>query len=277
MKGGVAAFVGALRTLADLDLVGRCSIELLLTGDEEVGSRRGMIPLLERGLVSGRWAICGEPTGLDVFVGNRGLVWLEISIGGRGGHAGLSHALANPVPVAARVISALHQLPLTAVDERFDPPRPSLNVTRVDAGAALHAVNVIPDVAVIGVDCRLLPGENPDEAVAAIRTVLDELVAAPFHADVALLRTWPPYAIRDDEAVALAARDAVRQSGRPGRFGMDSAANDSSWLDRAGIPTVLLGPGAPEAAHTTNESVPVADVRDAVEIYARMALAGRDG
>jgi acetylornithine deacetylase/succinyl-diaminopimelate desuccinylase-like protein len=273
MKGGVAAFVGALRTLADLDLLGRCSIELVLTGDEEVGSRRGMIPLLERGLVSGRWAICGEPTGLDVFLGNRGLVWLEISIAGLGGHAGLSHALANPVPVAARVISALHQFPLTAIDERFDPPRPSLNVTRVDAGAALHAVNVIPDIAVIGVDRRLLPGEDADEAVAAIRTVLDELVVAPFHAGVTLLRTWPPYAICDDEPVALAARDAVRQSGRPGRFGMDAAANDASWLDRAGIPTVLLGPGAPEAAHTTNESVPIADVRDAVEIYARMALA----
>src|SRR5207245_11411270 len=127
-------------------------------------------------------------------------------------------------------------------------------------GAVLDAVNVIPDAAVIGVDRRLLPGENPDEAVAAIRAVLDELVVAPFHAGVALLRTWPPYAIRDDEPIALAARDAVRQSGRPGRFGMDPAANDSSLLDRAGIPAVVLGPGAAGAAHTTHESLPIADV-----------------
>ena len=79
------------------------------------------------------------------------------------------------MPVAARVISALHQLPLTAVDERFDPPRPSLNVTRVDAGAALHAVNIIPEVAVIGVDRRLLPGEDPDQAVANVQATLQQL------------------------------------------------------------------------------------------------------
>src|SRR5205085_4453226 len=141
-----------LHALAGLDALDRCAIDLVLTGDEEVGSRRGLIPLLEQGVVSGRWAVCGEPTSLDVFLGNRGLVWLEVSVRGRGGHAGLSHVLANPVPVAAQVVTALHHLSFSTVDERFDPPRPSLNVTRMDAGAALHAVNIIPDAVVLGID-----------------------------------------------------------------------------------------------------------------------------
>jgi acetylornithine deacetylase/succinyl-diaminopimelate desuccinylase-like protein len=244
-----------------------------LTGDEEVGSLRGTIPLLERGLITGRWAICGEPTALDVYLGNRGLVWLEIAVRGRGGHAGLSHALANPVPVAARLVTALHELTFSTVDERFDPSVPSLNVTRLDAGAAMNAVNVIPDTVTLGIDRRLLPGEDPDDAIAAIKAVVDDVVTAPYTAEVVPLRRWPPYAIAAGELIAVAAREAVRRVGRPGRFGMDSAANDSSWLDRAGIPTVLLGPGAPEAAHTTGESVAVEEIRDAVEIYARTAVA----
>jgi acetylornithine deacetylase/succinyl-diaminopimelate desuccinylase-like protein len=273
MKGGIAAFVGALQVLDQVRLLDECSLELVLTGDEEVGSRRGTIALLEKGLLSGRAAVCGEPTGLDVFLGNRGLVWLEIVVRGRGGHAGLSHLLANPVPVAAALISQLHELPLPALDERFDPPRPSLSVTRIDAGAVLRAINVIPEMVVLGVDRRLLPGEEPDQAIAAIHAVIEEVVRPSFRAEVTVLRTWPPYVIREDEPVARAALEAVKASGRRGKFGTDLAANDSSWLAAAGIPTVLLGPGLAEEAHTTGEGIPAADLATAVEAYARLALA----
>jgi acetylornithine deacetylase/succinyl-diaminopimelate desuccinylase-like protein len=51
---------------------------------------------------------------------------------------------------------------------------------------------------------------------------------------------------------------------------MDSAANDSSWLDAAGIDTVLLGPGEPTEAHATDESVGRAEVAAAVGVYARL-------
>lgn len=273
MKGAVAALVGTLQLLDELGLLEECSLELALTGDEEVGSQRGTIALLQRGFLSGRFAVCVEPTGLDVFLGNRGLVWLEIAVHGRGGHAGLAHLLANPVPVAARLAARLHELPLAARDERFDPPTPGLNVTRIDAGASLGAVNVVPKVAVLGVDRRLLPGEDPDEAIAAIRAAVEEVVTPPFRGELSVLRRWPPYLIEPDEPLALAAQAAVRAVGRPGAFGTDAAANDSSWLAAAGIPTVLLGPGRPADAHTSGESVAIREVRDAVEIYARLALA----
>ena len=77
--------------------------------------------------------------------------------------------------------------------------------------------------------------------------------------------------IAEDEPIAQAAREAVMAAGAPGQFGTDLAANDSSWLAAAGIPTVLLGPGRPEAAHTTGESVDVDELRVAAEAYARLA------
>jgi acetylornithine deacetylase/succinyl-diaminopimelate desuccinylase-like protein len=273
MKGGVAAFVGALQALSELDLLAGCSLELALTGDEEVGSKRGTIALLEHGLLSGRVAVCAEPTALDVFLGNRGLVWLEITIRGHGGHAGLSHLLDNPVPVAAALVTHLHEQPLPAFDERFEPPRPSLTVTRVAAGATLGAVNVISDAVVLGVDRRLLPGEEPEQAIAAVRAAVDDLVRPPFRSEVSVRRVWPPYVIGEEEPVVIAACDAVRAAGRPGRLGTDAAANDSSWLAAAGIPTVLLGPGRPEEAHTTGEWVAAGELAAAVEIYGRLALA----
>lgn len=268
MKAGVAAAVEAVRVVAELGLLAGASVELALTGDEEVGSERGTRALLAAGRITGRAAVCCEPTGLDVFLGNRGLVWMDVAVAGRGGHAGMAHALANPIDAAAAVIGALAAIPLTARDDRFDPPVPTLTVTRVQADGGGR--NVVPDRVEIGIDRRLLPGEDPGTAIAEIEEAVGAAAGPPFAAETAVTRRWPPYAIEADRPVARAAAAAARASGREPAFGMDSAANDSSWLDAAGIDTVLLGPGDPPQAHATDEHVDRAEVVAAVEIYARL-------
>jgi acetylornithine deacetylase/succinyl-diaminopimelate desuccinylase-like protein len=268
MKAGVAATVEAVRVVAELGLLADVSVELALTGDEEVGSEHGTRALLAGGRITGRSAVCCEPTGLGVFLGNRGLVWADIVVTGRGGHAGMAHALANPIEAAAALIDALNAVPLTARDERFDPPQPTLTLTRVQADGGGR--NVVPDSVALGLDRRLLPGEDPGAVVAELERVVAATVRPPFAAEIAVARRWPPYAIDAGRAVAQAAAAAVRASGREPAFAMDSAANDSSWLDSAGIDTVLLGPGEPTQAHATDEGVHPAEVTTAVAVYARL-------
>jgi acetylornithine deacetylase/succinyl-diaminopimelate desuccinylase-like protein len=268
MKAGVAAAVEAVRVIAELGLLSRVSVELALTGDEEVGSERGTRALLAGRRITGRAAICCEPTGLGIFLGNRGLVWMDVAVTGRGGHAGMAHTLANPIDAAAALIGALGAIRLTARDDRFEPPVPTLTLTRIQADGGGR--NVVPDRVELGVDRRLLPGEDPESAVAAIERVVGAAVRPPFVARTSVVRRWPPYAIDGGRPVALAAAAAVRAAGREPALGMDSAANDSSWLDAAGIDTVLLGPGDPPQAHATDEHVDPAEVVAAVEIYARL-------
>jgi acetylornithine deacetylase/succinyl-diaminopimelate desuccinylase-like protein len=274
MKGGVAAFVTAMHCMADAGTLARCPIELILTGDEEVGSARGLIPLLKEGMVRAPAAICGEPTGLAIFLGNRGLIWIEIRIRGRGGHAGMAQSLANPIDAAVALIAELARLPLTARDSRFTPPTPSLTVTGIRA--ADEAVNTVPDEALLTIDRRLVPGEDLDSAADQILEAVEDSIDPKFEHEVAILRRWPPYAIAAEEEVVQVARDAVRVAGRPAELGMDLASNDSSWLDQAGVTTLLMGPGAPRQAHATDEELDPGEFRDAIAIYARVAaiLAG---
>ena len=272
MKGALAAFAGALRAVAphvDLDGV---PVSLVVTGDEEVGSPRGMVPLLQEGQVTGRWAVCGEPTGLDVFTGNRGVAWLRIKINGRGGHAGLPDASHNPVSVAAQAVSALESLPMQARDDRFDPATPSLTVTglRVDGEPS---INTIPDAAWLSIDRRLLPGETSDGALSEIASAMDATVTSPFSWELVVDRVCPPYIAAADDPLVGTVQQIVRRVGRPGTLGTDPAADDSSWLGNAGISTVLCGPGEPEQAHTTGEHVDVSEIRDAIAIYAQLILA----
>jgi acetylornithine deacetylase/succinyl-diaminopimelate desuccinylase-like protein len=236
-----------------------------------------MVRLIEEGYVEATWAICGEPTGLEIFLGNRGLVWMIVRIRGRGGHAGLSHALESPVPWAAKLAIALEKLDFPVTDPRFDPPRASLNVTGIDAGTSLGAPNVIPDEVRIVIDRRLLPGEDPEAAISGVREVIEAVLPASMKWDLEILRTWPPYIISDDAPLVAVAQEAVRRAGRPGRLGADPAADDSSWLGQAGIATVILGPGEPEQAHAADESVSRADLRDAIRAYATICEELRGG
>jgi len=271
MKGGVAAAVGAIQSLAATGLLDTIAVELVLSGDEEVGSARGVRALLAAGEITGDAAICPEPTNLAVYLGNRGVLGCEITVTGRGGHAGLLESLSSPVPTALALATALGELPLSARDQRFDPPTPSLAVTRFVADGG--APNVVPDTVTIGLDRRLLPGEDIDEAIRTIEGLAAELVRSPLSAAVRVLKRWPPCETPADAAITRAAVAGVQAAGRHGALGMDRPANDSSWLVEAGIPALLLGPGAPEAAHVTDEWLQLSELRDAVRAYAELAIA----
>jgi acetylornithine deacetylase len=51
---------------------------------------------------------------------------------------------------------------------------------------------------------------------------------------------------------------------------MSPSVSDAGWLARAGIPTLIYGPGELEEAHMTNESIAIDDLVDAARIYARL-------
>jgi acetylornithine deacetylase/succinyl-diaminopimelate desuccinylase-like protein len=217
--------------------------------------------------------VCPEPTALDVYLGNRGVVAFEIVVRGRGGHAGLIHALDSPIGPALAVCQEVEAMPLTTRDERFDPPTPSLAIVKIDAGAGVAETNVVPDAVTIVVDRRLLPAENLDEVIAAMHSLVAETVREPFRPEVRVVKAWPPCATPADRLVSRAAVAAARAAGLSGALGMDQAANDTSWFVAAGIPAILLGPGDPTAAHATDESLDTGQFRQAIAVYAALCLA----
>jgi acetylornithine deacetylase/succinyl-diaminopimelate desuccinylase-like protein len=270
MKGAVAAFVTALEALGASGSLERCSVEVALTGDEEVGSAHGAIPLAASGTLTARAGVCGEATQLHVAVGSRGVVWLRIVISGRGGHAGFSHQLDNPSSCASKLAVALESLELPARDDRFTPDTPTLTVSRSLPVDGLEAPNVVPDAVALLIDRRLLPAERPEAAIEQIRDCVRATVGPPFTAEIEVLRKWPSYAFSPDVPISRTAGNVLASMGLPAVFETDLAANDSSWLVEAGIPTILLGPGEPEQSHATGESLRSEELATACAVYARL-------
>jgi acetylornithine deacetylase/succinyl-diaminopimelate desuccinylase-like protein len=112
--------------------------------------------------------------------------------------------------------------------------------------------------------------------VSHIEQAVARNVGKPFEARVLVDRTWPAYICDASDPFVAVSQEILRTVGRSATLGTDSAADDSSWLGNAGISTILCGPGHPAQAHATDETVSILEIRDAIDIYARLVLAVRD-
>ncbi|HEY2148939.1 MAG TPA: M20 family metallopeptidase [Pirellulales bacterium] len=240
-------------------------------------------------------AVVAEPTRLDVVVAHKGVVRWRCHTHGRAAHSSRPEAGDNAIYRMARVVSALERYQrelLAAAPAHPLCGRPTLSVGTIAGGLS---VNTVPDLATIEIDRRLAPGEEPD---AAYRQVIDYLAAAiddpdssgrvsprrdaslgvarPHDAARSITHE-PPFmqsfgladAANREIAQRLVAavrsvRGTVSQIGVP--FGTDAAA-----IARAGVPSVVFGPGSIEQAHTADEWISLAEVEHAAEVLYHLA------
>ncbi|MET9913731.1 M20/M25/M40 family metallo-hydrolase [Streptomyces sp. NPDC006476] len=259
-KGSLAAFMLAAAELARGE---RPLHTVVLAGvcDEE-HAYRGVVHLLEqlreRTVVG---AIVGEPTGLVPVVAHKGVVRYTVRTSGRAGHSSRPDEAVNAISLMAPVLAHLAAIPPAVAPHPLLGPA-TRAVTRIRGGTG---PNTIPSICEADVDRRTLPGEDADDVWRQDRAELAELGAEldlPFLVDHAL--DTPV-----DSAVVSALCSALAAHGRPGETAGMPFGTDASKIARAGVPTVVLGPGSLRDAHAADESVELAEV----ELAARVVVA----
>ncbi len=150
--------------------------------------------------------------------------------------------------------------------------RPTVNASLISGGSA---PNVVPDRCTVDIDRRIIPGETDPDAVRAPFLALVEQISSE-HPEVEIdvvLREWTDAAESDPAAsivgLALDAVDAETGS-RPQIVGFTGITDARFYINEVGIPTVIMGPGSLDVAHTADESVPVDQLVAAARAYARM-------
>jgi succinyl-diaminopimelate desuccinylase len=145
MKGGVAAFVGAVRNTKDFD--GRLSI--LLTSDEEGDAIYGTKIILEHlkniNLMPTH-CVVAEPTCESVFgdaikVGRRGSINGILELKGKQGHAAYPEKAINPIHQISHILAQIAGVDLDGGDEYFSPSK--LVITDIRSG--YEVTNVTPN------------------------------------------------------------------------------------------------------------------------------------
>src|SRR5581483_9390489 len=218
----------------------------------------------------------GEGTRKAVREGQRGILYLEITVRGRAAHTTALRLGVNAIERAARVVAALESMQVR--DARGNPvdAEPMVNVAMVEGGLA-H--NLVPERCRLVVDIRFPPEQTADDVLRDVRAAAtatlgdDPELPTSIEPEATCVRN-PRSSLRlgDDHPLPRWLSDAHRNAtGRPARIGFHAAWPDTPILNEAGIPAVTYGPGSMEC-YWDDESVSVQDYLAAVRTYCVAAM-----
>jgi acetylornithine deacetylase len=233
----------------------------------ETGSHEHVRYLVEDDGIRPTAAVLGLGTDNRVCLGNKGRVDVVVEIRGRASHSSLPAQGINAIAGAQAVLARLATLETGPLDPHLGAA--TLTPTAIESWP--KASHTVPDRVRLVLDRRLLPGQEPDDAVAAIRAALADL--APYAVEVQQGAYQYASEIAPDAPLARQAVAALRAAGAPGETFYLPAALDAGYLCRAGAAALMLGPGDPAQAHTADEQVALDDVVLAADAYYRLGQA----
>jgi amidohydrolase len=285
----VAMLLGAARLLAERrdELAGQV-VFMLQPGEEGFHGARymldeGLLDVVPEAPVSGAFALHISSTFTSGTINVRPGPMMaaadqwRLVVRGRGGHASMPHAAADPIPVAAEIVLALQAMVTRRVDV-FDPA--VVTVAHIDGGSTN---NVIPDSVFLEGTVRTLSTAQRAEIVPAVGRLAAGIAEA--HGLTAEFEHDPgyPVTVNDATVAGQVLRTAAELLGAQASVLMRAplmGAEDFSYvLDR--VPGVMAFLGAcpagqePDSAAPNHSNLVVFDEEPlpaGAALYAQMAL-----
>ncbi len=276
-KGQAVAMLHGLVSLAKSGPPPPTDLEVVLSVDEEAGFT-GVRSLVRRYEAEGarpEVAIIGEPTDLRIVTAHKGTLRWWISVRGRAAHSSTPGSGVNAVHRAAVLVDWIEGPYAEQLAGRRHPllGSPTVNVSKIEGGTQ---VNVVPDLARILLDRRLLPDESADSVRGEFEAIFRALKArwADFEAlQEAPLLVDPSMETPLDHPWARRAAQLAADLGRsPEPLGVPYGT-DGSKLAEAGIPTLVVGPGSIRQAHTADEYIDLSELASGARFYRELMLA----
>jgi acetylornithine deacetylase/succinyl-diaminopimelate desuccinylase family protein len=271
-KAGLAAMLHAMKAIAAADRPEGGAVLFLGSVDEE-DLFRGINRSIETVPRIGG-AIVAEPTDLQIVTMSKGVMRWRFRTLGKVAHSSKPHLGVNAITAMARVVLALDDHYSVAPPSRIHPllGSPTLNVGVIQAG---NQVNQVPETCTAEIDRRLVPGETADGVLREFAKIVEWSRKGHPEVEVELddvyLQTDPLETSLESHIVRTLCRIQNQWNGRPVLNGVPYAS-DASALSQAGIPSVILGPGNIDQAHSDCEYVDLDQVTCAARMYAQAAL-----
>ncbi|MDB6117093.1 MAG: Acetylornithine deacetylase [Verrucomicrobiaceae bacterium] len=270
-KAGLAAMMHAVASLKQEGITPPCEVWMAAVVDEEF-SFRGVVKLCE-GLQADA-SIVAEPTEMRAVIASKGVLRWRIKVHGKAAHSSKPHLGVNAITHMARLVLALEAENANLASRTHPLLGPgTLNVGVINGGVQ---VNFVPDQCMIEIDQRLLPGESAVAALARCQEIIDGL--AQQHPGFEAVIEEPPLLVDEaldtppDASTVVVAQRVLRELGLNDEPCGVPFGSDASKLSRAGIPTIVFGPGSIDQAHGADEFVPIDEVLTATEFYRRFIL-----
>jgi acetylornithine deacetylase len=237
-------------------------VHLAFSYDEEVGCLGvgRLIEDLAHAGVRPRSCVVGEPTLMKPIVAHKGKKSYRCTVRGLASHSAYAPRAVNAVESAAEAVAYLKQMARRhrdrgPYDRSFDVIHTTVHAGVIHGGTAL---NIVPHECTFDFEFRYLPGDDPEELLREFKQYIAEKLEPEMQAvdpasgfsiaalsEISALETGV-----ETEVVGLAQELAGSTA-----VGKVSFGTEAPQFQRAGIPTVVCGPGSIEQAHKPNEFV----------------------
>jgi len=265
MKSGIAAFVAAASQIpADAG-----TILLAITNDEEADAINGTAKLMAWAQSNQHhfdFAIVGEPSsaatlGDSIKIGRRGSFSGRITVTGTQGHVAYPERANNPLPVLARIVTALD----TQIDtgtEHF--PATNLEVTSIDVGNPTG--NVIPAAGTLKFNIRYNDLWTHDTLADWVRSRIATIDPAGASIDFTITSGPTKSFLSPLSADVDTLADTIQTlTGQRPQYSTGGGTSDARFIAQYG-PVVECGLVGP-SMHKADEHIAIADLTGLTAIY----------
>jgi acetylornithine deacetylase len=259
MKGFIGLVVAQTQAFLAADLPH--AIHYAFSYDEEVGcfGVQHLIADLREAHIAPRLCIVGEPTGMVPAIAHKGVYRWRCCVKGKPAHSSLTPKAVNAIEAGARLVSHIAAMGDAWRDssERYDGFDVPFSTACVGVMQGGIADNVVPEDCAFNYEFRNLPGTD---ALAMQQRVLDEAarLEQPMKAvdpatgiafeDICAI---PSFLARESDAAVQLARALCGEQ----RTTLVAFGTEAGHFHRAGISTVVCGPGFIDQAHQPDEFV----------------------
>lgn len=264
MKAFIGLCVAHAQAFLEADLP--FAVHFAFSYDEEVGGfgARHLIADLKDAGLAPTHCIVGEPTGMVPALAHKGVHRWCCRVKGRAAHSSQTPKAVNAIENAARLIAQLADMAEAfrrdgPFREGFEAPFTTAAVGVIEGGIA---DNVVPEDCRFHYEFRDVPGVDVDQLQAEVVARARALEPAMHAVDPGTgfgfetLCSMPSFsASAGDPAVELVQRLLSTTQTTLVGFG-----TEAGLFQRAGIPTVVCGPGFIDQAHQADEYVSLAQL-----------------
>lgn len=278
-KGSLAAILLALEQLVEMKDNLPINVFLMATVDEEYRYRGvlGAIDYLKKKSdLKAVGAVVGEPTQVKVITAHKACLRWKIRVHGKSGHSSDPNQGLNAIYIMAEIIHSLRTKWDIELKQRKHPllGYGTYNIGIIQGG---KQINIIPDYCEIQLERRLIPGENEEQVLnscdAVIRDVQELYPDAKIERLEPYLRDYTLDTDKTEPIISNAIKAIHDVSGEDTSLNGVAYGTDASKLAQlGGIPSIVLGPGNIEYAHTEHEKISTEQVLLASEVYKNIIL-----
>ena len=287
-KGSLAAQVHAASLLKEENLAGNLIVAGIVMSERSEGF--GISHLFDRTLPSRQLkpslVVMGDPTGLDLFLGQRGRMEIEVMTIGRTSHASVPWLGVNAVYKMTSVVEGLHELATTLPSHPF-LEKSTLALTELSCTPARPST--IPDRCVALLDRRYLPTESLDTILMQVQSLLNKasvkdpefkgearIRSVKESAYTGLVKEVPkvlaPFMTSEAHPLVSMVVEALEAQGDSPQFDKWYYSTEAGYpAGILGIPTIGYAPGEEKYAHTPYDRVKIVNLLQAAAGYAAIA------